>query len=208
MNASVRDALQAYLQARIDGPGRPSTWAELPRAWWPASWFYAGDRNRPIWTRPVVRLVLALYGHPEAGYLWETFLTTTLEALGWRRIAEWPGVYIHTDFSIIIAYVDDLLLIADADKEAKHWSDIDKTIEFKTGPEPIGRYLGASYTFSPLIPASPDAVRSLRICMKDYALNAATRFFDELGSRPSKVSSPFVSDAEWATDKDQGGTFP
>ena len=38
----ARDAAQAYIQARNDGPGRPRTWVCLLKSWWPQwppSWF-------------------------------------------------------------------------------------------------------------------------------------------------------------------------
>ena len=72
MRVSFRDALQAFLQAKIDTPERISTWVELPREWWPDSWFYDGAaRQQPKYVRPHCRLKRALYGHPEAGALWE-----------------------------------------------------------------------------------------------------------------------------------------
>ena len=60
---TVRDALQAFLQARINTPGRVPTWIELPQAWWPDEWFFDGKaRKRPKYRRPLVLLTLALYG--------------------------------------------------------------------------------------------------------------------------------------------------
>ena len=53
----VRDATQAYIQARIDGPDKPRTWVRLPRQWWPAAWFDAS--GKPVYEDPVVRLVRA-----------------------------------------------------------------------------------------------------------------------------------------------------
>ena len=47
LEVSVCDALQAYLQARIDHPDRVPTYVELPQDWWPDSWFIGGDRQRP-----------------------------------------------------------------------------------------------------------------------------------------------------------------
>ena len=38
-SVKARDAAQAYIQARIDGPGRPRTWVRLPKSWWPKTWF-------------------------------------------------------------------------------------------------------------------------------------------------------------------------
>ena len=97
---TVRDALQAFLQAHINTPGRVPTWAELPQAWWPDEWFYDGaTRKKPKYRRPVVLLILALYGHPEAGALWDALLVKILGSLGWKRIPEWPGVFVHPDSS-------------------------------------------------------------------------------------------------------------
>ena len=41
-NASLRDADTAYLQAVIDSPTRTPTFVELPKEWWPDSWFVDG----------------------------------------------------------------------------------------------------------------------------------------------------------------------
>ena len=71
-NAFLRDAETAYLQAVIDTPNRIPTFVELPREWWPDSWFKDGaGREIPKYDRPHCRLLKALYGHPEAGALWE-----------------------------------------------------------------------------------------------------------------------------------------
>ena len=108
---TFRDALQAFLQASISGPGRVSTWVELPRDWWPDSWFTDGAaRQHPRFTRPVVMLLLALYGHPEAGALFDALLQEVLAENDWEKIWEWPGVFIHADSSAIVAYVDDLMM--------------------------------------------------------------------------------------------------
>ena len=82
LTVSVCDALQAYFQARIDQPGRVPTYVELPRDWWPSSWFHDGDPNRPKYVRPVCPLCRALYGHPEAGALWSRCSLQFLEILG------------------------------------------------------------------------------------------------------------------------------
>ena len=66
--ASLRDAESAYLQALMDTPTRISTYVELPREWWPDSWFYDGSkRMEPKYIRLSCRLLRALYGHPESG---------------------------------------------------------------------------------------------------------------------------------------------
>ncbi len=56
----------------MDIPSRTPTFAELPRDRWPGSWFHDGaGRQNPKYVRPLCRVLKALYGHLEAGALWE-----------------------------------------------------------------------------------------------------------------------------------------
>ena len=65
-NASLRDAETAYLQAVIDTLTRIPTFVELPREWWPDSWFKVGAKRQiPKYDRPHCRLLKALYGPPK-----------------------------------------------------------------------------------------------------------------------------------------------
>eukprot|EP00969_Alexandrium_andersonii_P296732 13112531-Alexandrium_andersonii.AAC.1 len=57
-SGQMSDATQAYTQARLKGK---TTWVRLPEHAWPAEWKKNGMHD------PVVPLVLALYGHPDAG---------------------------------------------------------------------------------------------------------------------------------------------
>jgi hypothetical protein len=61
-----------------------------------------------------------LYGHPEAGALWESFLTTILIALDWTKIAEWTGVVVHPHGSVLIVYVDDIMMLATLEMTSRH----------------------------------------------------------------------------------------
>lgn len=69
--ATLPDAERAFLQSRIDGPGRVQTWVEVPRKWWPTAWFHDQARTQPRFARPVCPLERALHGQPEPGALWE-----------------------------------------------------------------------------------------------------------------------------------------
>ena len=66
--AKQNDAESAYTQAFLKGV---KTYVSLPRNRWPKSW--EGMIN------PVVPLVLALYGHPDAGTYWEEKCVTSLK---------------------------------------------------------------------------------------------------------------------------------
>ena len=61
------DAKRAYVQAEFTGA---PTYVELPEEGWPDDWKEAWKKKG--FKRPVVRLKRALYGHPDAGTMWET----------------------------------------------------------------------------------------------------------------------------------------
>ena len=80
------DAEHSYAQTELTGT---ETWIALPEEAWPADWW--DTDGSPTHKTPVVRLLRALYGHPDAGTLCEEHLD--LE----RRLAEseptetWPS---------------------------------------------------------------------------------------------------------------------
>ena len=79
-------------------------WVELPdEAWHPCA-------NRHKFRRPVCRLVKALYGHPDAGTMWEQHCHTAVEKVGFKPLGdEWPSLYFHPDLKLLLViYVDDL----------------------------------------------------------------------------------------------------
>ena len=68
--AGQSDITSAYTQAFLPGT---ETWVSLPPERWPRSW-------RGRFKAPVVKLVLNIYGHPEAGKTWgEAFEKHALE---------------------------------------------------------------------------------------------------------------------------------
>ena len=93
------DAIQAYLQGELRGR---DTWILLPPDQWPASW--AGRR------KPVCRLRVALYGHPDAGTGWEHRCDKSLKSVGFVNVGGgcWPSCYYHRDLALLLSvYVDD-----------------------------------------------------------------------------------------------------
>ncbi len=80
------DAKGAYTQALLLGA---ETWVTLLENRWPKHW-------KGKFHRPVVRLLLALYGHADAGGFWEAHCEEKLLSIGWTRLAEeWQGVFWH-----------------------------------------------------------------------------------------------------------------
>ena len=197
---TLRDAESAYLQALLDAPTRTPAFVELPEEWWPDSWYHDGSkRSKPKFVRPHCRLLRALYGHPEAGALWEKTLQTIMTELGWRNLQGHGGVFVHTKSkAIMVVYVDDMLLLASLRDTGRHWRALEKKVDFKEAEGNLERYLGARYRFSDFDTKSPKALRKLLTDMDDYAASACAKFEAEYGKRLSKVSTPHLPAEEVA----------
>ena len=96
------DVTSAYLQAEITGT---KTWVELPIGRWPDNWFHppkcgrsgaqsaatdiaAGDPREAKYRRPVVPLEMALYGHPDAGGIWEQHFDAKVKKFDFHRASD------------------------------------------------------------------------------------------------------------------------
>jgi hypothetical protein len=161
--STLRDAESAYLQALIDTPTRTPTFIEIPEAWWSDSWYFDGaGRSKPRYVRPHCRLLRALYGHPEAGALWEKTLLEIMVSEGWSALPGHGGVFVHQlTKSIMIVYVDDMLLLATVKDSRIHWRNLERKIDYTDPEQELSRYLGARYSLTPVDGKNPDAVRTL-----------------------------------------------
>ena len=80
------DARGAYTQSLLRGA---DAWGTSPQNRWPTYW-------KQKLRRPVVILILALYGHADAGGFWEEHCEEQLVSVGFTRLAEeWQGVFWH-----------------------------------------------------------------------------------------------------------------
>ena len=112
---------------------------ELPKNRWPKEWIGK-------YRRPVCPLVMALYGHPEAGGYWEEHCEECVLEAGFSKACEeWPGCYWHDELKcFLVVYVDDMKLSGPADKLPEVWKRLMKGITMDD-PEPAGRYLGCQH---------------------------------------------------------------
>ena len=189
MRASYRDASNAYELSVIN-------LVELPRSWWPRSWFEDDAMTIPKYKRPAVPLVYALPGHPKSGNVWDKHAESILAKLGWRKVAGWNGVFVHVDMSVICLYVDDFMMVATDDLERRHWAEIGKHIVFKEEAAPLARYLGANYNIDEFSLKQPDRARRIRVSMTNHLLALVARFQDDhLDANLYPVTSPYLPEA-------------
>ena len=117
----VGDATGVYTQSLLRGT---KTWVTLPENGWPEHWI--GKQ-----TPPVVPLILALYGHADAGGFREEHCEEQIVSIGFKCIAEeWPGVFWHAENkSLMIVYVDDFKLAARVKELDALWSALRRVID-------------------------------------------------------------------------------
>ena len=118
-------------QARLTGP---PCCVELPEDAWP------DDIDTRKFRRPVVRLVKAPYGHPDAGTMWEQHCDTHVREVGLG--AEWPSMYYHKELKLLLViYLDDLKLAG----ASQNFTKGRELLRSKLRMEPkadLGLYLG------------------------------------------------------------------
>ena len=131
------DGVQAYTQALMKGT---DTWVELPPDRWPKAW--VGK-----YKRPVVKLRIALYGHPDSGGLWEIHCESQLLAVGFVMPDPegWPSVFYHPDLKLLmVVYVDDFKMSGPKESMKKGWELVASRIDMDT-PGMVSRYLGCDH---------------------------------------------------------------
>ena len=109
----IADAIQAYIQAVLEGT---ETWVCLPPEERPASW--------SKFHKPVVRLKMALYGHPDSGTFWEKHCDKHVVSVGFEPVSEeWPSCYFHPLLKLfLIIYVDGFKLSGPKINLKQGWS--------------------------------------------------------------------------------------
>ena len=186
------DCIRAYPQTKYTGV---PTMVRLPRPWWPDKWV-------GVYTDPVCPLERVLYGHPRAGDLWYLKLEFVVMKYEFKKIGEWPSIFHRgsslDDLIVIIAYVDDLEMLAGP------WADsiiasIRREIDMDD-PEPISRFLGCVHQIT--TSGEPgEQVTSVQYKMIEYFSTSVVNFESETGIcvTKRKVDSPYapeVNDSE------------
>ena len=135
-NVQLADAIQAYIQAPLSGV---ACWVELPDEAWPP------QIERRKYRRPVVRLLRALYGHPDAGTMWEKHCDTAVKKLGFVPIGpNWPSMYHYGKLNLLlVVYVDDLKLAGPSGNLSQGWEMLRSLLNIEPETD-LGMYLGCT----------------------------------------------------------------
>ena len=132
--AKLLDAFGSHLFTGVP------TWLTLPRNRWPDHW------EKQFW-QPMVPLVLALYGHPDSGGIWENHLNSRIGKEGWKQILPdiWQSIFYHAEYNcMLVVYVDDFKLAGPTENMDKAWASTKRAVNIGD-PEPYDRYFGCQH---------------------------------------------------------------
>ena len=180
----LADAIQAYIQAVLTGP---PCWVELPEDAWP------DDIDFRKFRRPVVRLVKALYGHPDSGTMWEQHCDRKVRELDFVPVGEeWPSMYFHKKLQLLLViYVDDLKLAGPEENLTKGWEMLRSKLNIEPETD-LGLYLGCilSKGSSKLHDGTP--VSTMTYDMEGLLKLSVERYLDVVGkdTKLKHVSTP------------------
>ena len=137
-SCEAADAIRAYIQSLLKS--KVETWVGIPPDLWPAHW-------KGKYTRPMCKLVRALYGHPESGSHSEQHLKEAVVAIGGEPIENHPSSFWFPDHLLsLTVYDDDLLLAGPTGNHLKVWKPLMARIALEQ-PEPLNRFIGRTHLF-------------------------------------------------------------
>eukprot|EP00439_Symbiodinium_sp_Y106_P061891 s1696_g9.t1 len=91
--------------------------------------------------------MLALYGHPDSGGIWEKHCEDQLKTVGWTPVNPEirQSIFYHAELDLLLViYVDDFKMAGPSKNLDKGWKTIESVIDMDP-PEPFGRYFGCNH---------------------------------------------------------------
>ncbi|CAE8637047.1 unnamed protein product, partial [Polarella glacialis] len=183
------DAEQAYIQSPLGGA---ETYIRLPKELQPDSWKHMRD--------PFCKLVMSLYGHPDAGGFWQAHCKNALESVGFIEVSEsWQSLFYHPELKVMMAvYIDDFKASGPVEALKKAWTLVRSKI--RTGaPTPLGRYLGCHHNVVELKDR-----RVIEYDMHDFLEQCVSRYKKVCGEDVvlKKASTPFLDEDKLPEEDD------
>ena len=75
----------------------------------------------------MVPLERNLYDHPLARLLWKRQLEEALSELGWEKIQNWEGMFVHRKQGLFLSvYVDDIKMVGKETEYGSYAEEIDE----------------------------------------------------------------------------------
>ena len=192
---TTADAVQAFLQSSL--PDAELTYVVLPPELWLKRWTH---RFRKV----AVRLRKSLYGHPQAGRLWQDYLLERIKRLNGTEMPGFPSNFVfkfvlddQTVILILNVYVDDLTLSGPKRLHERFWKSFCEIINTEPPQELTAEraalVLGRLHTVVEGL-----SFPSITMCMQGYAKQLVDLYIDitQVDVKCLRhVGTPHVSDS-------------
>ena len=187
------DALQAYVQSYLEGE---ETWIAIPEELWLKEWTKSGKYTKD--NPPCVRLMKALYGHPEAGKYWEKHAEKRIYAAGFQKIGvNWRSMFYHpVHKTTLMVYVDDFMMSGPKPGVDACWKLLRTDIRMED-PTTVNKCLGINHTLSNRTING----RKVRCCdwdMNDFAKQCVDLYLElcPSGTTLRPATTPFLDESQ------------
>jgi hypothetical protein len=184
-SSSQCDAEQAYVQSKLGGT---ETWVRIPKERWPPEW--------KKFRRPVVKLRLALYGHPDAGGYWEAHCKEKLVAGGFTPVPDWNSMYWHKALKLLLmVYVGDFKMSGPAANLEKGWKIIRESIKTDE-PQAPGKCLGCDHIIREM-QINNKVVRQITYDMRPFLRQCVEAYLKAANKEPESLkhaATPFLDE--------------
>ena len=176
----VRAYTQSYLQTVVP------TWVELPGELVPPE--HAHIR------RPCVKLVKALYGHPEAGWHWNNRFCEVMKLMQGTHLPNFQSSYWFPHRSLLLTlYVDDMVLSGPSSEHQSFWSELSRHLEFEE-PTSVDRILGRKQQSY-----EDDSGSYVSMSMEDFLESSCTTYEELTKSKIKEASTPYMPEGSLNT---------
>jgi hypothetical protein len=186
---SSADAIAAYVQSSLPKDITLYAWIDKD-LWSPEMAQAARGIDRPVW-----RLRKSLYGLSCAGHLWQNYLQSHLESLGWSAVENCPQTFVKTSsFTnqtlILTAYVDDIIIGGKG--HMLEWESIMRVLQV-TPPAVVKKMLGVNFAFTKG-KSEHGIFHDISMDMSDFILAAIKKYESDPHALPlsSRVTSPGI----------------
>ena len=186
------DVTRAYTQYLLKT--KVPTWVELPKELTPKEYSHL--------ERPCVRLVRALYGHPESGWHWGKRFKEIMSSMNGVHLDDFQSSYWFPKEKLLMTlYVDDMLLSGPQEAHEGFWRELAKHLEFDE-PTPVDRILGR--TGRKHEANRNEEGTTIRCSLADFAKSECEAYEALAKQKLAKASTPYVPDGslldtDWET---------
>lgn len=176
----IKAYTQSYLQTQI------LTWVQLPSELTPPEFAHI--------KRSCVKLIRALYGHPEAGWHWDKRFREVMELMGGTHLPNFQSSYWFSDSRMLLTlYVDDMVLSGPCENHKAFWEQLSKHLEFEE-PSSVDRILGRKQEFF-----QDDSGSYVAMSMEDFLESSCTAYETLTSMKIKEASTPYMPEGSLNT---------